>query len=399
MSLQKIDSILQRLRDAAEAFGANLLEVELDPNRELLDLSTLEGESATRWHEASTTLTQLWQWHALLEQMLDRAVGLRGTRMRLGAERIEELHELLEGASIELSGEHVPLGQRDLLVGSQAGLRCTPDELLKRSSAAFDEAKIVLAAVGNAWDGLLPRLHGARAMLQESVALGSTLGEHESPDLVRAQERLAELTGKLSKDPLSVDEEEVRDLERSLQAVRSDLAGVELLRREIVTLLADARKLLEELRCVARKGAEAHEQALIKIAAPAICEPLRLDGTLEGQLEDVEMLARHGAWREAWVLLEQWTARTRSLLEQAQRIACENRAPIETRNELRGLLDACQAKGAQLGLIEDRRLSCMFKQARDSVYTAPTDLAQATELVHRYRHALGQSVLPREALR
>jgi hypothetical protein len=399
MSLQEIDSTLQRLRGAAEAIGANLLEVELDPNRSLLDSSALEGESATRWGEASTTLAQLWQWHALLEQLLDRAVKLRGARPRLAAKRLEELGELLEGASIELSSEHVPLEQRDLLGGAQAALRCTPEELLERSSAAFDEAKRVLAAAGNAWDALLPRLHAARATLQESAELGRALGEGEPPDLDRARERLSELTEKLSKDPLSVSGEEVRELELSLQAVRGDLEGLDRLRRELATLLAEARKLLEELRRVAQEGTDAHEQALVKIAAPAIHEPLRLDGALQSQLEDVEKIARHGAWREARAVLEQWTTRARSLLEQARRIACENRAPIETRNELRGLLDACQAKATRLGLIEDLQLSGMFRQAHDSLYMAPTDLAKASELVHRYRHALAQSVPPRELLR
>ncbi|MFI5008827.1 MAG: hypothetical protein ACHQDY_00965 [Solirubrobacterales bacterium] len=397
MSLQEIDNTLQRLRDAAEAIGANLLEVELDPNRALLDSSTLEGESAARWGEASTTLTRLWQWHALLERLLERAVGLRGARPRLPAERLEELRELLEGASIELSSEQVPLEQRDLLGG--AVLRCTPNELLARSSAAFDEAKIVLAAAGNAWDALLPRLQTARVTLQESAELGRALGEGEQPDLKHARERLSELTETLSKDPLSVSDAEVRELEQSLWVVRSDLEGLDRLRREIATLLADARRLLEELRRVALEGAEAHGQALVKIAAPAIRDPLSLDGALESQLEDIERIARDGAWREARTVLEQWTARARSLLEQARRIACENRAPIQARNELRGLLDACQAKATRLRLIEDPRHSGMFRHAHDSLYTAPTDLAKATELVHRYRHALGQSVPPREVLR
>jgi hypothetical protein len=397
MSLQEIDSTLDRLRAAAEAIGANLLEVELDPNRGLLDSSALQGESAARWGEASTTLAQLWQWHALLEALLDRAAKLRGTRTRLSEKRLQELRELLQGASIELSSEHVPLEQRDLL--GDAALRCTPEELLERSSAAFDQAKIVLAAAGNAWDGLLPRLHAARAMLQASAELGGALGEGEPPGLDRARERLMELTERLSKDPLSVSGEDVAELERSLQAARDDLDSLDRLRREIATQLVDARELLEELRGVAREGADAYQQALAKIVAPVVSEPLSLDGALESQLEDVEKIARHSAWREARAVLEQWTARARSLLEQAERIARENRAPIETRNELRGLLDACQAKATRLGLIEDTRLSGVFEQAHDSLYTAPTDLVKAAELVHRYRHALGQSVPPPEVLR
>jgi hypothetical protein len=399
MSLQEIDSTLQRLRDAAEAIAANLLEVELDPNRGLLDSGMLEGESATRWGAASTTLTQLWQWHALLEQLLQRATGLRGTRPRLPAKRLEELSELLEGASIELSSEHVPLEQRDLLGGPQAALRCTPDELLTRSAAAFEEAKVVLVAVGNAWDTLLPRLHAARLMLRESAELARALGEGEPPDLVRARERLSDLDERLAKDPLSVSGEEVGELEQSLQALHSDLEGLDRLRREIATPLADARKLLDELRRVAREGVDTREQALVKIAAPAIQEPLSPEDALESRLEDIEKIARYGAWREARAVLEQWTARTRSLLDRARRIAYANGAPIQARNELRGLLDACQAKAMRLGLIEDPRLSGMFERAHDSLYTAPTDLAKATGLVHRYRHALAQSVPSREVLR
>jgi hypothetical protein len=399
MNLREIDSTLQRLRSATEAIRANLIEVELDPNRGLLDSSALEGESATRWSEANTTLAQLWQWHALLEQLLDRAVQLRGTRPRVPAKSLQELRELLQGASIELSSEHVPLERRDLLGGAQAALRCTPEELLERSSAAFDQAKTVLAAAGNAWDALLPRLHAARATLQESAELASALGEGEPPGLDRARERLSQLTEKLSKDPLSVSGEEVGELERSLQAVRGDLDSLDEMRREIAALLGDARKLLEELRRVAREGADAHQQALAKILAPAVHEPLSLDGALESQLEDVARIARHGAWREARTFLEQCTVRARSLLEQARRIARENRAPIEARNELRGLLDACQAKATRLGLIEDTRLAGMFEQAHDSLYTAPTDLVEASELVHRYRHALAEHTPPREALR
>jgi hypothetical protein len=254
-------------------------------------------------------------------------------------------------------------------------------------------------AAGNAWDALLPRLHVARATLQESAELRGALGEGEPPGLDRARVRLSELTEKLSKDPLSVSDEEVLELERSLQALLCDLEGLDRLRRELATLLTDARKLLEELRGVAQEGTDSHEQALAKIAAPAIHEPLSLDSTLERQLEDVEKIASHGAWREARAVLEQWTARAASLLERARQIAHENRTPIEARNELRGLLDACKAKAARLGLIEDLQLLGMFKQAHDSLYTAPTDLAEATKLVHRYRHALGQSVPPREVLR
>ena len=396
VTIEQIDSTLKRLRDAAEAIRNNLVEVELDDVRKLLDSSALAGESAVRWREANASIAQLWRWHGLLQQLLDRAGRLRGTRARPPAKRLEELSDLLQGPSIEPSSEPPPLQQRDLLAGAE---RVTADELLERCSAAFDQVKAVLVAVGSAWNAFEPRLRAARATLEESLELAHSLGEGSPPELDRARARLDELAERLSKDPLSVSEGDLAEAEHSLQAVGADLEGLERVRQEIATRLADARRLLEELRDAAREGSQTHRQVLAKIVAPAVPDPLRLDGALESQLDDVANIARHGAWREARTLLEQWSTRAQSLLQQAQSIAHENSAPIQARNELRGLLDAYQAKAARFGLIEDSRLSGTFEQARDTLYSAPTDLAAAGELVDRYRQTLGELAPSRELRR
>ena len=396
VTTDQIDSTLKRLRDAAEAIRSNLVEVELDDVRKLLDSSALAGESAVRWREANASIAQLWRWHGLLQQLLERAGQLRGTRARPPAKRLEELSDLLQGASIEPSSEPPPLQQRDLLAGAE---RVTADELLERCSAAFDQVKAVLVAVGSAWNAFEPRLRAARATLEESLELARSLGEGSPPELDRARARLDELAERLSKDPLSVSEGDLAEAEHSLQAVGADLEGLERVRQEIATRLADARRLLEELRDAAREGSQTHRQVLAKIVAPAVPDPLRLDGALESQLDDVANIARHGAWREARTLLEQWSTRAQSLLQQAQSIAHENSAPIQARNELRGLLDAYQAKAARFGLIEDSRLSGTFEQARDTLYRAPTDLAAAGELVDRYRQTLGELAPSRELRR
>jgi hypothetical protein len=399
MTIQEIDSTIRRLRDAAEQISANLLELELDPNRKLLEASELQGESATRWAEASASHAQLWQWYSLLDGLLDRAAGLRGTRTRLTASQLTELSELLEGASIEFSSEHVPLEERELFAGSQARRRCTADDLLARMSVEFDRSKTVVAAIGKAWDTFVPRMSAARAALDESAQLARALGDGEPPELDLARRRLTELAGALSKDPLSVSAEDIERLETSLQAIRQDLDGVEEVRREIDRLLVAAHDLLAELRRAAQEGKTTHEEVLIKITAAAAPEPLGLDSALERQLEDVAELSRRAAWREARAALEQWRTRARSLLDQERQITAENRALLETRGELRGLLDAYQAKAKQLGLIEDPELSGMFDQAHEALYTAPTDLGQATELVRSYQQALPESPSAREVLR
>jgi hypothetical protein len=152
--------------------------------------------------------------------------------------------------------------------------------------------------------------------------------------------------------------------------------------------LEDARNVLEGLRRSTLEGEKAHAEALVKIVAPAVPKPLPFESSMEAQLEDIAERPALGAWREARAALEQWTLRARSLVDQADQITAENRVPIEERNQLRGRLDAYQAKAGKLGLIEDLDLSSMFDEAYEALYTAPTDLARAAELVRCYQQAL-----------
>src|SRR5436305_8541954 len=136
------DARLRALREAAERISSNLVELELDSSRQLLAASTLEGESAARWSKANAALTELWRRHGLLEELLQRAERLPGSR------RAGELRALLDGASIELATADIPLAQRSLLGSPHTAERCSPDQLLAGMSAAFDEVKLVIAAIG-----------------------------------------------------------------------------------------------------------------------------------------------------------------------------------------------------------------------------------------------------------
>jgi hypothetical protein len=64
------------------------------------------------------------------------------------------------------------------------------------------------------------------------------------------------------------------------------------------------------------------------------------------------------------------------------------RAPIHARNQFRALLDAYQAKAKGLGLVEDPELAAGFVRAQAALYTAPTDLAIAAQLVRGYQQAV-----------
>jgi DNA anti-recombination protein RmuC len=266
-------------------------------------------------------------------------------------------------------------------------------------SATFDQVKTVVAEFGRAWDTLTPRLTAARPVLDEAQRLAASVGESGRSDLAEAADRLARLTATLSSDPLSVAPGDVDGLIDSLEAIRRDLEATVALRRDLDARLTQSRAVLAELRSAVEEGRAAHEELMVKIAVPSAAAPPELPADVDDGLDQIAAMARSGAWRDARRRLDQWTADTRKRLDEAHRLAQANRAPIDARNQLRALLEAYQVKAGRLGAIEDPQLAQIFAQAHEALYTAPTDLAVAAQLVRRYQELLNQPRPAEEVLR
>jgi hypothetical protein len=61
---------------------------------------------------------------------------------------------------------------------------------------------------------------------------------------------------------------------------------------------------------------------------------------------------------------------------------------IAERDDLRARLDGYRAKAAALGLLEYPVVVSAYEQARSILYTAPTDVAAARDLVVAYQNTL-----------
>lgn len=385
MRLDDPEQELELLRAACRRIADNLLELEADQTRSLLEKSELQGATAERWSQANSALSELWRQRGLLETLLQQADNVR--------RRKDELRSLLEGRSIELSSDDVPLSERRLLEGPQRTIRCSPRELMERMSRTFDAVKTALSEIGAAWDTLLPALERTRGLTTECRTLASELGESDRPDLIGALEQLKLLGATVSSDPLSASAPEFEPITASVQAMLDQLAGVVALKRDYSAQLARARELLQSLSRAVEEAGAAYQDVIVKIAAPAGARPPR---ALAGgpSLASCEAFAERGAWREARRELDSFTKRAAVLLDDARGALSANRAPLESRNQLRALLDAYQVKAARLGVVEDPRVAAIYDRAKTELYTAPTDLASAGELVRRYQQAISN---PREA--
>jgi hypothetical protein len=392
MSLADLDTTRRALAEAVERIRQNLVELELDPGRELLQGAPLEGRTAAAWSAANAELSELWRQHGQLEALLERAGELRGAR-RLRPEQLGTLRDLLEGQSIELSSSAVPMADRALLGTAEVTQRCSPAELLDRMSAAFDRVKTVVGEIGGAWETLVPGLDSARRLLLDTRRLAEELGEPGRADLEQAAQRVGALGAAVTADPLSVAPGDVEALVRELQMIRNELESTAELSRDFTHRFAVAQELVRLLRAAVVESAAARDELMVKISAPDAPESPApgLGDELDSELAAIVGLAEARAWRDARIALERWTARTTAMLDAARRSADANRAPIEARNQLRALLDAYQAKAKHLGRIEDPELAELFTCAREELYHAPTDLERGGQLVRRYQEALSGS--------
>jgi hypothetical protein len=393
MGREDLDRSLERLHQDAGRISTNLVELEIDPTRQRVEASTLEGETAARREAANAALIELWRRHELLEGLLRRADKLRGSR------RADELRRLLDERSIELATSEIPLGERDLLGNSQAAQRCSAEELLASMSAAFDQIKTVISRIDQAWGAMIPKLERGRQLLQGARRLADELAEPRPGELESASKALGALSGCVAKDPLSVDASDVDRLVRAVEDMRDDLERSAGLKRGFELRIREARELLALLQAEVVEAQSARAEVMVKIRGAQVPPVPEGSGDLELELDNVAELGRHGAWSEARRALARWRARVDALRGSAQRTLASSRAPIETRNQFRALLDAYQVKAKRLGLLEEPQLADVFARAEETLYRAPTDLAVAAELVRSYQQALSGTEADAEAVR
>jgi hypothetical protein len=386
LDLAGIDRELARFRGAADVISVNLLELDADPNRQLLDTAPLSGVTGAAWTDARSALTSVWDWFARFTTFLEQADGLRGSpRTRPASNRERQLVAFLTEPSIELPRDDVPLRHRDLLQPRQATNRCTADELLAVMTDAFARARDVVVRVATAWDDLVPRVAAARAR---------TVGLAASPQVHAIDRRLDELSDALVVDPLAVTSEEIAAVEADIDAIALDAHAHEQLRRDVLARIRDTHERIEAVTQTAIDAQRACETARAKIGVPEIVGPPVVGTTLADAINNVADRADAGHWREANRDLDRIAADLDALELEIARSAQASRATLAERDHLRGRLDAYRAKAHGLGLDEDDEVSAAYGQALDALHVAPADLVLASDLVAEYQRLLSPTPQP-----
>ncbi len=379
--LARADSELLRLEAAAAAVASNLVDLDDNTARKDLDKGPLTGRTAAAWADATAALTQLWDGYGMLTALITSARAARNQRRFTDSEKTAYVHQVL-GRSITLSTTTVPLAQRGLLGAGQVSTTCSPAELLAAMEAAFKTAVDVATRAGEVWHRLLP----------EAATVASSLahlrGLTRSATLDEADRRLGDFTATLASDPLGCDEQALTAIRSLLDRADAERTSAGELREALTQRLADAHALLDQLAAAARAAAVAEENATGRFADSAVAVVSGPD--LRPDLTALDALAAAGHWALISPRLADWSRRARERIAALHDAAARNAGMLATRNELRGRLDAYQAKAGRRGLAEDPALAPLAERARTALYTAPCELEAARAAVNAYQDAVAR---------
>ena len=353
----------------------------------------LTETTAIQVSAALDAMNQVFQYFDLLLATISRAAALHRQVPRfLGSDqKLQAVEELLIGQSIQLSVVQVPLAQRSLLSAAETTCTVTPDNLLAMMTLTFETARDTILAIDVAWSHLELTLSQVEAEIQALRQQANTLGGNNLTDLRAIQQAIAPLRDRVTTDPLGVKDEFEQQIQPLIERVKDSLNQVLQQHNQIQNGLAIAHTLLQNLTELNQQTHTAYAESLEKVTDHSGLQPSlpadHLDALCQW-LSRLETRFAEGLVSPIQVGLENWTAKVKAAIAIEQCAVTANRRPLETRRELRGRLEALKAKALARGRAEDPILADLSAQAKQILYTRPTDLAKAIELVTQYEKHL-----------
>ena len=391
MNLEQLDELLRRYSEAEQKIAATLVDLEAQPTYKLVTNGRLRGTTAAQLQDAISSVPELWRAFSTLREMLDKARTIRGQRRGLADDERARLETLLASPSILVSVEQLPLEQRSLLGPTEKETRITPEQLLTQMSSTFATVSEGVGAVERAWREIVPRIDAATTALTRLEATAASQGAADEPSLDSLRDTIHTIETTLAEDPLGIDANLTARLAAATAIAEERVGEVARARASLDDDIARAVALLAELR---RRGAEstavvAESEVKISDYQPVEVLPADLIEGADGLATELDQVrAMTSSWRERRRRLDAWLARAEPLAAESARGLATNRAPLERRGELRGLLDAYRAKAADVGVVEDEEIAALLRAAQQELHTAPTSLARAELLVKQLGVAL-----------
>ncbi|MBF2063456.1 MAG: hypothetical protein IGS39_03340 [Calothrix sp. C42_A2020_038] len=399
MNLEEIDQLLADWKFKLDIVSQNLIDLhELSAYQRLYGISgfpkvDLTGVTQTRVNPVLDVMNELFENFDLLVQTIDKAVQLRAVIPIFLAppQKIQEIEDLLTKPSIHLSIKKIPLAQRGLLSATHSVNAITPQELLQLMTSSFQAAKDVVVAVDEVWSHLEPSLLSIEAETLQLQHLAESLKVNCSEEISALTQKIKQQRVSIESDPLGVNEEFIKSIQPQVSKLKAMLEQAKQQRESVRLGLLAAREHLFNLHEIHHQAEVTFDESLQKITDHSkLQNPITKEEiqALSLWLERLEIKFNEGLFNPVRVGLENWTAKVKEYIATEKKACAANKAPLDLRAELRGRLDALTAKALARGCVEDTILQEIAQQAKQLLFTRPTPLDQAAELVSKYEKRL-----------
>ena len=405
-SLSELDALLNNWQQKMGYVSQNLFELyELPTYQRIMGeggmpKAVLTGKTEQQVKLAIADLTQLFQLFELLRETVDKAKSLRSQIPKRGDGGIvTEIMTVLTTSSILLPQQLVPFQSRDLTSSSTQGGSVTADALLSMMAALFSQAKTIVLEVDTAWTQLETPLiefqQQAVGVIQELTTL-----IQRTPGMVPVairqqmdgfQAEFKAVHEAIDTDPLTAEISLIQQLKPSLDAMTQHLTNLAEQQQTIKRRLDDSLRGMTELRSVHQTGllvfAEWQEKVVDHptiITMPSI----EIITELTQWLHRLSMAYENNNSSAVHIGLTRWQSQFEQTMSQIQTSTTQAQRSLQSRIELRGQLTAMKAKAGALGRSEDLTLGAIEIKAKQSLYTRPTDLLCAQQLIREYEQAL-----------
>ena len=388
-TLAEVDDRLEAFRATLGRITENLIDLDADVTRQMLEASSsLSGKTAEAWSAAQGQLTGLWEGQLALSDTLEALTAERGTKASVPKGVLASLLAELDGPSVAVAS---PDEHHSLTGGVTTTTRCTVDDVVTQMSADYDAVTALIGEVTVVWTEIAPRLDELSAAITDLEAVVEVAGVHRPNELAMARGRVEEAKALCRHDPLGTPRDVVSSIAAAVQRIQSSLAATAAEHQRLAGDLAGLRDAVEECGRVLTLARSGREAAAGKVVVPpdawrSVAQAETDLADLRRRVDDLSAVAEPDPvdTRRRLVGLGQLVGQLRARVDDLA--ASED--GLATRDELRGRLEAYRARARSLGRAEDLELARLYERARDALYTAPCDLAEAEELVGDFQRAL-----------
>ncbi len=401
MNLEQIDHLLIDWQKKIDLVSQNLLDLQSLPTYQRLTGEggfpqvKLTGITEKKVSPALQSMNDLFQYFELLILTINQALQIRKQIPKfLGSEKkLQEIEFLLLKSSIQLAVIPTPLAERGLLTAVNVTNQITPNDLLDAMVNTFEVTKKVVLEVDAVWLNLDSSLNQTEAIIKQLENGSQFLGQDTQNQLLQVNQIWQNLSQKIDSDPLGVSLNFKQDIQPILLKITKEIKAISQQKQIISDKLIIAQSRLKYLVDIHQKTILAFTESQEKILEKTGLKPPLPDGeieALEQWLNRLNNKFKEGLLMPIEIGLEKLITKINDFLIIEYSAYKANYDPLEMRLELRGRLEALQAKALAKGMAENTVLSDLANEAKKLLYTRPTPLNQAIELVAKYEKYLNR---------